>query len=143
MSGFHTSTDRLALTLTSEAAAGLIETKKWAEHFQEKSTKDNINSEEGIEAATLALEDTDKIVLESNPGQSMEEIEAKMNEEKKKEQALLDEKKDEEALDNESLRIMAEPTQLNLANPLGKYCNHYIKGVDNNLNTMFVTKILE
>ena len=131
MSGFHTSTDRLALTLTSEAAAGLIETKKWAEHFQEKSTKDNINSEEGIEAATLALEDTDKIVLESNPGQSMEEIEAKMNEEKKKEQALLDAKKDEEALDNESLRLMAEPTKLNLANPLGKYCNHLIKGMGN------------
>ena len=139
MSGFHTSTDRLALTLTSDAATGLIETKKWADHFQEKSTKDNINSEEGIEAATLALEDTDIKVLESNPGQSMEEIEAKMNEEKKKEQALLDPKKDEEALDNESLRLMAEPTKLNLANPLGKYCNHLIKGMGN----MFLIKVLE
>ena len=121
MSGIHTATDRLALTLSTEASAGLIETKKWAEHFVEKHSKDNINSEEGIAAATLALEDPDKVVLECNPGQSMEEIEAKMNEEKKNQQILLDSKKNEQALEEEALKIMAEPTKLNLANPLGRY----------------------
>ena len=111
MSGFQTATDRLALTLTSEASVGLIETKKWADHFQEKMSKDNINSEEGIAAATLALEDTDtKIVVESNPGQTMEEIEAKMNEDKKNQQAL----------DAEAIKLLSEPTKLNLANPLGR-----------------------
>ena len=89
-------------------------------HAQEKISKDDINSEEGIAAATLALEDIDnKIVIESNPGQSMEEIEAKMNEEKLKEQALLD-AKNEQALADEALKLMSEPTKLNLANPLGK-----------------------
>ena len=120
MSGFETATDRLALTLSTESSIGLIETKKWADHFQEKISKDDINSEEGIAAATLALEDMDnKIVIESNPGQSMEEIEAKMNEEKLKEQALLD-AKNEQALADEALKLMCEPTKLNLANPLGK-----------------------
>lgn len=110
MSGFQTATDRLALTLTSEASVGLIETKKWADHFQEKMSKDNINSEEGIAAATLALEDTDNKIVESNPGQTMEEIEAKMNEDRKNQQALED----------EAMKLLAEPTKLNLANPLGK-----------------------
>ena len=110
MSGFQTATDRLALTLTSEASVGLIETKKWADHFQEKMSKDNINSEEGIAAATLALEDTDNKIVESNPGQTMEEIEAKMNEDRKNQQAL----------EEEPMKLLAEPTKLNLANPLGK-----------------------
>ena len=110
MSGFQTSTDRLALTLTTEASVGLIETKKWAEHFQNKISKDDINSEEGIAAATLALEDSDsKPIIESTPGQSMEEIEAKMKEEKAQ----------KEASEADALLQMTE-TKLNLANPLGK-----------------------
>ena len=111
ISGFQTSTDRLALTLTTEASVGLMETKKWAEHFQEKMSKDDINTEEGIAAATLALEDPDtESAIESKPGQSMEEIEAKMNEEKAK----------QEASEAEAIRAMTEATKLNLANPLGK-----------------------
>ena len=109
MSGFQTSTDRLALTLTTEASVGLIETKKWADHFKEKMSKDDINTEEGIAAATLALEEPDSnSKVESTPGESMEEIEAKMNEEKAQ----------QEAAEAEALRQMAE-TKLNLANPLG------------------------
>ena len=110
MSGFQTSTDRLALTLTTEASVGLIETKKWADHFQEKISKDDINTEEGIAAATLALDGPDsETIVESTPGQSMEEIEAKMNEEKAK----------QEAAEAEAIKQMTESTKLNLANPLG------------------------
>ena len=112
MAGFQTSTDRLALTLTTEASVGLMETKKWADHFPDKISKDDINSEEGIAAATLALEEPTPTPLhESKPGQSMEEIEAKMIEEK--------EKQNESEAD--ALLKMAEPTRLNLSNPLGKY----------------------
>ena len=112
MSGFQTSTDRLALTLTTEASVGLIETKKWADHFQDPNSKDDINSKEGIEAATLALEEPDPCAdIECNPGQSMEEIEAKMNEEKA----------EIKASEEEALRIMTEKTKLNLANPLGMF----------------------
>ena len=101
----------MALTLTTEASVGLIETKKWADHFQEKMSKDEINTEEGIAAATLALEDPDtESAIDSKPGQSMEEIEAKMNEEKAKQEA-----------EAEAIRAMTEVTKLNLANPLGKF----------------------
>ena len=112
MAGFQTSTDRLALTLTTEASVGLMETKKWADHFPDKICKDDINSEEGIAAATLALEEPTPTPLhESKPGQSMEEIEANMIEEK--------EKQNESEAD--ALLKMAEPTRLNLSNPLGEY----------------------
>ena len=111
MSGFQTSTDRLALTLTTEASVGLLETKKWADHFQEKVSKDDINTEEGIAAATAALDGPDnETIVESTPGQSMEEIEAKMNEEKAK----------QEAADAEAIQQMTESTKLNLSNPLGR-----------------------
>jgi len=110
MAGFQTSTDRLALTLTTEASVGLMETKKWADHFPDKISKDDINSEEGIAAATLALEEPTPTPLhESKPGQSMEEIEAKMIEEK--------EKQNESEAD--ALLKMSEPIRLNLSNPLG------------------------
>ena len=107
LAGLQTSTDRLALTLTTEASVGLIETKKWADHF---TSKDDINTEEGIAAATLALEEPEPPTLvESNPGESMEAIEAKMNEEKA----------NQEAAEREALLKMAAEAKLNLANPLG------------------------
>ena len=111
LAGLQTSTDRLALTLTTEASVGLIETKKWADHFKGKTSKDDINTEEGIAAATLALEEPSPISqVECTPGESMEAIEAKMNEERAEQEAA-----DREAL----LKLSTEPA-LNLSNPLGK-----------------------
>ena len=108
MSGIQTATDRLALTLITEASVCLIETKKWADRFIEKNSKDDINTEAGIEAANLALEETEAVAkYESTPGETMEEIEAKLKEEKAA------------AEEAEALRQMAEAPKLSLANPLG------------------------
>ena len=132
----QTSTDRLALTLTTEASVGLIETKKWADHFSERMSKDDINSAQGIAAATLALEDPESSnpTIECNPGETMEAIEAKMLEEKAEKEAeearLAEDKAKKEAEELEALRKLSEAEKLELSNPLGMYVSKIGELVD-------------